>query len=74
MAGQGREGRFVIDKTGLTGLYDVQPSVIDVGPAVFQAGFSAWPQMMSYLGFKLESTHGLVDSIVIDRLETPTEN
>lgn len=74
MAGQVREGRFVIDKTGLTGLYDIQPSAIDVGPAVFQAGFSAWPQVMSYLGFKLESTHGPVDSIVIDRLETPTEN
>jgi len=74
MAGQVREGRFVIDKTGLTGLYDVQPSVIDVGPAVFQAGFSAWPLMMNYLGFKLESTHGPVDSIVIDRLERPTEN
>jgi len=74
MAGQVQEGRFVVDKTGLTGLYDVQPSVIDVGPAVFQAGFSAWPQMMSYLGFKLESTHGPVDSIVIDRLERPTEN
>ena len=74
MAGQVREGRLVIDKTDLTGLYDVQPSVIDVGPAVFQAGFSAWPQMMSYLGFKLESTHGPVDSLVIDRLERPTEN
>jgi uncharacterized protein (TIGR03435 family) len=74
MAGQVREGRYVIDKTGLTGLYDVQPSVIDVGPGVFQAGFSAWPQMMSYLGFKLESTHGPVDSIVIDRLERPSEN
>ena len=74
MAGQVREGRFVIDKTGLTGLYDVQPSVIDVGTAVFQAGFSAWPQMMSYLGFKLESTRAPVDSIVIDRLEKPTEN
>ena len=74
MAGQVREGRLVIDKTGLTGLYDVQPSVIDVGTAVFQAGFSAWPQMMSYLGFKLESTHGPVDSIVIDRVEMPSEN
>jgi uncharacterized protein (TIGR03435 family) len=31
-------------------------------------------QMMSYLGFKLESTHGPLDSIVIDRLESPTEN
>jgi len=74
LAGSVREGRLVVDKTGLTGLYDVEPSVIDVGTAVFQAGFSAWPQVMSYLGFKLESTRGPVDSIVIDRLERPTEN
>lgn len=73
-AGSVREGRLVVDKTGLTGLYDVQPSVIDVGPSVFQAGFSAWPLMMSYLGFKVESTRRPVDSIVIDRLERPTEN
>jgi uncharacterized protein (TIGR03435 family) len=38
------------------------------------AGVSTWPQMMSYLGFKLESTHGPVDAIAIDRLERPTEN
>jgi uncharacterized protein (TIGR03435 family) len=74
LEGSVREGRLVVDKTGLTGLYDVEPSAIDVGTAVFQAGFSAWPQVMSYLGFKLESTHGPVDSIVIDRLERPTEN
>jgi len=74
LEGSVREGRLVVDKTGLTGLYDVEPSAIDVGIAVFQAGFSAWPQVMSYLGFKLESTHGPVDSIVIDRLERPTEN
>jgi uncharacterized protein (TIGR03435 family) len=74
LEGSVREGRLVVDKTGLTGLYDVQPSVIDVGTAVFQSGFSAWPLMMNYLGFKLESTHGPVESIVIDRLERPTEN
>ena len=74
LEGSVREGRLVVDKTGLTGLYDVEPSVIDVGTPVFQSGFSAWPQVMSYLGFKLESTHGPVDSIVIDRLERPTEN
>jgi len=71
-AGQGREGRFVVDKTGLIGLYDIQPSVIDVGP--LPEGVSAWPQMMGYLGFKLESTHGPVETIVIDRVEKPTEN
>ena len=70
--GQGREGRFVIDKTGLIGLYDIQPSIIDVGP--LQPGVSSWPQIMGYLGFKLESTRGPVESIVIDRIEKPTEN
>ena len=70
--GQGREGRFVVDKTGLIGLYDIQPSTIDVGP--LPAGVSAWPQIMGYLGFKLESTRGPVESIVIDQLERPTEN
>ena len=67
-----RESRFVIDKTGLIGLYDIQPSIIDVGP--LPPGVSAWPQIMGYLGFKLESTRGPVESIVIDRLEIPTEN
>jgi uncharacterized protein (TIGR03435 family) len=74
LEGSVREGRLVVDKTGLTGLYDVEPSAIDVGTAVFQSGFSAWPLMMNYLGFKLESTHGPIESIVTDRLERPTEN
>ena len=67
-----RESRFVVDKTGLSGLYDVQESVIDVGPS--ESGVNLWPQIMEYLGFKLESTRGPVESIVIDRLERPTEN
>ena len=67
-----RESRFVIDKTGLIGLYDVQQSVIDVGPSA--DGVNVWPGIMRYLGFKLESTRGPVESIVIDRLEKPTEN
>jgi uncharacterized protein (TIGR03435 family) len=71
-ASQGRLGRWVIDKTGLIGLYDVQESVIDVGP--FADGVTVWPQIMEYLGFKLESTRGSVESIVIDRLERPSEN
>jgi uncharacterized protein (TIGR03435 family) len=70
--GQGREGRFIVDKTGLTGLYDVEPSVIDVG--LLPAGVSTWPEMMTYLGFRLESTRGPIDAIVIDRLERPTGN
>jgi uncharacterized protein (TIGR03435 family) len=67
-----RDSRFVIDKTGLSGLYDVQQSVIDVGPS--EAGVNLWPQIMEYLGFKLEATRGPIESLVIDRLERPTEN
>jgi uncharacterized protein (TIGR03435 family) len=70
--GQGREGRFVVDKTGLVGLYDIEPSTIDVGPLA--PGVSSWTQMMGYLGFRLEATRGPVETIVIDRLERPSEN
>ena len=71
-AAQGRDGRFVVDKSGLSGLYDIAPSTIDVGP--LPTGVSSWPLIMEYLGFKLESTRGPIESIVIDRLERPTEN
>jgi uncharacterized protein (TIGR03435 family) len=71
-SGQGREGRFVVDKTGLAGLYDIEPSIIEVGQLA--PGVSSWPQIMGYLGFKLESTRGPVETLVIDRLEKPTEN
>src|SRR2546427_12659077 len=67
-----RESRFVFDKTGLVGLYDVQQSVIDVGPSA--DGANLWPQIMAYLGFKVEATRGPVETIVIDRIEKPTEN
>jgi uncharacterized protein (TIGR03435 family) len=67
-----RDSRFVIDKTGLTGLYDVQDSIIDVGPSA--PDVNVWPQVMEYLGFKLEATRGPIESIVIDRIEKPTEN
>jgi uncharacterized protein (TIGR03435 family) len=56
----------------LTGLYDVQDSVIDVGPS--NAEVNLWPQIMEYLGFKLEATRGPIESLVIDQLERPTEN
>jgi len=71
-AGQGRDGRFIVDKTGLRGLYDIEPITIDVAP--LPEGVSSWPRMMNGLGFKLESVRGPVDSIVIDRIERPTEN
>jgi uncharacterized protein (TIGR03435 family) len=69
---QGRDGRMVIDRTGMTGVYDITPSTIDVGPSV--PGASVWPEIMTALGFKVESSRGPVEFLTIDRLEWPTEN
>ena len=68
-------GRLVIDKTGLTGKYDLvlkyapddAPSTTDPGPSLFSA-------LEEQLGLHLESAKGPVDTIVVDHLEQPTEN
>lgn len=78
-------GRQIIDRTGLTGLYNftlnfardsnsVLPpgsaspsSADDTGPSIFTA-------MQEQLGLKLKSASAPVDTLVIDRVEKPTEN
>ena len=74
-------GRPVVDKTGLEGSYRVRmifdmnfarrgPDVAappDAGPSVFSA-------VQEQLGLKLESSKTMVDMLIIDRLERPTEN
>jgi uncharacterized protein (TIGR03435 family) len=69
---QGREGRMVFDRTGMSGVYDIAPITIDVGPSA--PGVSVWPEIMQALGFKLESAHGPVEFFTIDRMERPSEN
>ena len=69
---QGRDGRMVIDRTGMTGVYDIAPIAIDVGPSAL--GASVWPEIMRGLGFRVESARGPVEFLTIDRLERPTEN
>jgi len=69
---QGRDGRMVIDRTGMTGVYDIAPISIDVGP--FAPGASVWPEIMRGLGFRVESARGPVEFLTIERLERPTEN
>jgi uncharacterized protein (TIGR03435 family) len=75
----------VIDKTGLTGLYDftLTFSPIDA-PAVGPAGQlspetdsaepSIFTALQAQLGLKLESSKGPVAVLVIDRAEKPSEN
>ena len=73
--------RTVIDKTGLTGKYDMKlkwtpedqamsadaNSSSDASPSIFTV-------IEEQLGLKLVSSKGPVDTLVIDHVEMPTEN
>jgi uncharacterized protein (TIGR03435 family) len=73
-------GRPVIDKTDLTGLFDVhveyalQPPIPGV-PGLPQLDQSSiFPAIQDQLGLKLEPARALVEVLVIDRGEKPSEN
>lgn len=79
---QPRAGRVVVDKTGLTGTYDVEletePQAIPGIPAntfgVPREGLALFTALPEQLGLKLESERGPVDVLVIDSVELPTPN
>jgi len=68
-------GRSVVDKTGLTGKYDVtlkwnpdpENASADASPNIFTA-------LEEQLGLKLQSAKGPVKSLVVDHVERPAEN
>lgn len=68
-------GRLVVDKTGLTGKYDItlkwtpegKQETADSGPSLFTA-------LQEQLGLKLVSAKGPVDTIVVDHVEKPSPN
>jgi uncharacterized protein (TIGR03435 family) len=68
-------GRTVVDKTGLTGVYDFtlkwspedSENSTDAGPSIFEA-------VQQQLGLKLESGKGPVEVVVVDRAEKPSGN
>jgi uncharacterized protein (TIGR03435 family) len=80
--------RVVIDKTGLTGFYDVvltytpAPGQLPLAPpppgvelpSIDPNGPSLFTAIQEQLGLKLESTRGPVEVVVIDSIEPPTEN
>jgi uncharacterized protein (TIGR03435 family) len=66
-------GRMIIDKTGLTGNYEINLTFSwndepgDATPSIFTA-------LQDQLGLKLEPAKAPVDSVVIDHIERPSEN
>ena len=74
-------GRIVIDKTGLTGRYDLTLRwTPDIGPAPMLNGQpdtsapSIFTAIQEQLGLKLEPAKGPVPVLVIDHAEMPSEN
>jgi uncharacterized protein (TIGR03435 family) len=74
-------GRIVIDKTGLTGRYDLTLKwTPDIGPAPLLNGEpdtsapSIFTAIQEQLGLKFESTKGPVPVLVVDHAELPSEN
>jgi bla regulator protein BlaR1 len=75
--------RWVVDKTGLTGLYkvDLQFAIDQSTPGVMGPGLPSDDPpapsiftVMQLLGLKLEATKGPRDFLVIDHIERPTPN
>ncbi|HEY2467212.1 MAG TPA: TIGR03435 family protein [Terracidiphilus sp.] len=68
-------GRTVVDGTGLTGRYDISLLVPNPEQNVPDAQTTALFQALEdQLGLKLVSRKEMVDTIVIDHLERPSEN
>lgn len=70
--------RPVVDRTGLTGVYDIRLDFVDDGPGATPAPDSAGPSIFAalseQLGLKLEAAKAPVEVLVIDHIEHPTAN
>jgi uncharacterized protein (TIGR03435 family) len=74
-------GRVVVDRTGLGGSYRVRMNYDQMSArrrpdaqVPDNAGPSVFVALPEQLGLKLESSKTIVDHLIIDRLERPTEN
>jgi uncharacterized protein (TIGR03435 family) len=70
--------RRIIDRTGITGLFDIEleftpPRSAD-DPATASSGVSVFTALREQLGLRLESSRGPGEFLVIDQVERPTDN
>ncbi|HEV2575694.1 MAG TPA: TIGR03435 family protein [Acidobacteriaceae bacterium] len=74
----GPAGRPVVDKTGLTGIYDMHLDMGQPGPPAADGSADAGPSVFSslreQLGLKLEAQKDQVEYLVIDHIEPPSPN
>jgi uncharacterized protein (TIGR03435 family) len=75
---QGQVERIVVDKTGLSGLFDFNVKYTPDGPGspptTDPQAPSIFTALQEELGLKLESSKGPVEVLVIDSVSKPTEN
>jgi uncharacterized protein (TIGR03435 family) len=68
----------LVDKTGLTGLYNIQSvdwiSIIPGSrvPDEVNSTRPTFSEILDRLGLKLETQKGIVDRLVVDHVEPPT--
>jgi len=82
LSGMGNRGSPIVDKTGLTGKYDLflkRPESMGPGPGAQPGGVSApdpGSPMLSVedLGLKLQAGKSIVETLVIDHMERPSAN
>ena len=71
-------GRPVINRTGLSGEFDVDLTYTPELKAAPPTGATVLPELTTavqeQLGLKLEARRGPVEVVVIDRINMPTEN
>ena len=70
--------RPVLDRTGLTGTFDIDVTYTPDNPVVDTSNAPNAPSLITalreQLGLRLESTRAPVDVLVVDRVRPPTEN
>jgi bla regulator protein blaR1 len=67
-------GRAIVDKTGFKGNFDVNLKWAGFGSGNDVDGPSFFTALEEQLGLKLKATKGMVEVLVIDSIERPTEN